>query len=162
MSDQGPIGGRGRQPVQGSPQPPLRLAAPERRAVRHARSLLRILAPLLVLVALLVATGSLARVLGPPIRRAAVIAHETTPAGSVVAFDDATPQAGAFLAARDTVVVVVPWTMRARDLVRLYHLDDGPSLRRALATQLSVHDLDDILEAGSRVSLTLTPPRRSP
>ncbi len=123
---------------------------------------LRALAALLLLASALAAVHGVARTIGPSLRRTALIAHETSPAASIVDFDDAAEEAGAFLTARDTVLVVVPWTMRARDLIRLYHLEDGPAVREALARQLGAQDLDHVVQAGARVSLALTPARRSP
>ena len=116
----------------------------------------------LVFAAALLTVFSLARAVGPAVRRAGMVVAETDPAGSVVAFDDASGRAAAFLAERDSVEVVVPWTMRARDLLRIYHLENNSTARTALLDQLGIAELDATVPAGTTLSLVLTPARLSP
>ncbi len=105
---------------------------------------------------------TVARAVGPAVRRAGMVVAETGPAGSAVAFDDASGRAAAFLAERDSVEVVVPWTMLARDLLRIYHLENNSSARAALLGQLGIGELDATVPAGTTLSLVLTPARPAP
>ena len=116
----------------------------------------------LALTAALLTVFTLARAVGPAVRRSGMIFAETGPAGSAVVFDDASGRAAAFLAERDSVEVVVPWTMRARDLLRIYHLENNSSARTALLEQLGIAELDATVPAGTSLSLVLTPPRLAP
>ena len=116
----------------------------------------------LATVVALLTVFTLASALGPRVRRAGMVVTETSPAGSMVAFDDASARAAAFLADRDSVVVVVPWTMDARDLLRLYHLENNLSARAALLDQLGIEELDAVLPEGTAISLVLTPARLTP
>ena len=116
----------------------------------------------LALTAALLTVFTLARALGPAVRRAGMVVTETGPAGSAVAFDDASGRAAAFLAERDSVEVVVPWAMRARDLLRIYHLENNSSARAALLDQLGIGELDGTLPVGATLSLVLTPARQVP
>lgn len=109
--------------------------------------------------AALLTVVALARTAGPAVRRAGMVVTETDPSGSAVAFDDASGRAAAFLAERDSVEVVVPWTMQARDLLRLYHLENNSSARTALLEQLGIAEPDATVPAGTTLSLVLTPAR---
>ena len=105
---------------------------------------------------------TVARALGPGVRAAGMVVTETGPAGSMVAFDDASPRASAFLAERDSVEVVAPWSMSARDLLRIYHLENNRSARTALLEQLGIAELDAVVPEGTTLSLVLTPARFTP
>ena len=113
-------------------------------------------------VAVIVVAFWLGRAAGPGLRRAAMTASETSPTGSVVSFDDASRMAAAFLAGRDTVAVAFPWTMSARDVLRLYHLENNLSARSALFEQLGASDLDMVLPRGSTFVFVLSPERLEP
>lgn len=104
----------------------------------------------------------LGRALGPALREAAMVSTETSPVASVVSFDDASELAAAFLAGRDTATVAAPWDMTARDVLRLYHLENNQSARAALLEQLGVADLDAVLPRGSSFSFVLSPERLEP
>ena len=116
----------------------------------------------LAAVAALFTVFTLAEALGPGLRRAGMVVTETGPTGSMVPFDDASERAAAFLADRDSVAIVVPWTMTARDLLRLYHLENNLSARAALIEELGAEDLDAVLAEGTPVSFILTPVRLTP
>lgn len=118
-------------------------------------------------LALAVAAGlltvfTLARTVGPAVRGAGMVVTETDPAGSEVAFDDASGRAAAFLAERDSVNIVVPWTMQARDLLRIYHLENNSSARTALLEQLGIAGPGATVPAGTTLSFVLTPARLTP
>ena len=83
-------------------------------------------------------------------------------AGSIVVFDDASETAAMFLAGRDSVEVVVPWRMTAAGFLRLYHLGNNLSARRALQERLGVTDLNTFLAPGDVISFVLTPERIEP
>lgn len=115
-----------------------------------------------VLAAALFAVFALARSVGPGVRAAGMVVTAADPAGSTVAFDDASAQASAFLAERDSVEVVAPWTMPARDLLRIYHLENNRSARTALLEQLGIVKLDAVVPEGTALSLALTPAGLTP
>ena len=52
--------------------------------------------------------------------------------------------------------------MDARDLLRLYHLENNLSARAALLDQLGIEELDAVLPEGTAISLVLTPARLTP
>lgn len=99
----------------------------------------------------------LGRTFGPVLRGAAMVTTETSPAASAVSFDDASRMAAAFMASRDTATVIVPWAMTAREVLRLYHLENNLSARAALLEKLGVADLETVLAEGSSFSFVLSP-----
>ena len=102
---------------------------------------------------------TVARTVGPDLRGVAMVETSVNPVGSVVPFDDASPEAASFLAARDSAEVTVPWTMTVGEFLGLYHLENSQSARTALEEQLGVVNEDEVLREGSAVSLVLTPER---
>lgn len=104
----------------------------------------------------------LGQALGPAVRKVAMVSTETSPLASVVTFNDASELAAAFMASRDTATVAVPWDMTARDVLRLYHLENNQSARTALLEQLGVADLEAVLPQGSSFSFVLSPERLEP
>lgn len=113
-------------------------------------------------VAAVVLPFLLGRAFGPALRGAAMVTTATSPAASVVAFDDASRTAAAFMAGRDTATVRVRWPTTARELLRLYHLENNLSARAALLEQLGVADLETVLPEGSSFSFVLSPERLEP
>lgn len=112
--------------------------------------------------AVLLTVFVVARSVGAGVRTAGMVVTDTDPAGSMVAFDDASARAAAFLAERDSVEVVAPWTLPARDLLRIYHLENNRSARAALLEQLGIAELDAVVPEGTALSLVLTPARLTP
>lgn len=113
----------------------------------------------LVVVALgigVVISQGLARLAGDWVRRGALLSVETSPAGSVPEYSDATAGAAAFFAARDTVQLRVPYDMRVSEFLSLYHQVNNPGARAALRDQLGVSRGDDLLHEGERVRIPLT------
>lgn len=113
-------------------------------------------------VAAVVLPFLLGRAFGPALRGAAMVTTATSPAASVVAFDDASRTAAAFMAGRDTATVRVRRPTTARELLRLYHLENNLSARAALLEQLGVADLETVLPEGSSFSFVLSPERLEP
>lgn len=113
-------------------------------------------------VAACVVAYLLGRAFGPVLREAAMVSTETSPLASVVSFNDASELAATFMAGRDTATVAAPWDMTARDVLRLYHLENNQSARAALLEQLGVADLDAVLPRGSSFSFVLSPERLEP
>lgn len=156
--------GQGSRPEGRSPKGRRRLGLDALRplAGRFPRPLLRWTGRGAALVAAVALPFFLGRAFGPTLRGAAMVTTETSPAASLVLFDDAARAAAAFMADRDTAIVEVRWAMTAREVLRLYHLENNLSARAALLEQLGVADLDAELPEGSSFSFVLSPERLEP
>ncbi len=125
-------------------------------------ALCRVLAAAIVVAAIVACLFFVGTATGPRLRRLAMVTTETSPVGSQVSFDDASRLTAEFLAGRDTTTIAVPWTMTARAVLRLYHLENNLSARAALREQLGVADLDALLSEGWSFSFVLSPERLDP
>lgn len=126
-------------------------------AGQPARPLLRWIGYAGAAVAAVAVPFLVGRTFGPALRGAAMVTTETSPAASVVSFDDASRMTNAFMTSRDTATVIVPWAMTAREVLSLYHLGNNQSARAALLEQLGVADLETVLAEESSFSFVLSP-----
>jgi len=108
------------------------------------------------LVFLWIVSGSLTASVGPTLRSAALVYVDEDPSGSGLEYDDGSAEAAAFLGARDSVTVVVPWDMTSADFLRLYHLENNRSAAGALEA-LGASAPEVWLAEGTRLRFSLTP-----
>lgn len=103
-----------------------------------------------------IVSGSLAASVGPGLRSAALVYVDEDPSGSDLEYDDGSAEAAAFLGARDSVTVVIPWNMTSADFLRLYHLENNRSAAGALDA-MGASAPEARLPEGTRLRFSLTP-----
>ncbi|HUH12032.1 MAG TPA: hypothetical protein VMK65_02945 [Longimicrobiales bacterium] len=118
---------------------------------------LRVLRGALLVAGALLVPPVVEATMGPWLREALLIDVRTSGVDSAPAFEDDPAESTAFFAARDTVAFTLEAPMSVGELLSLYHLATNEAARAALRVQHGVRGDDDVLPAGARIVLPLTP-----